>query len=178
MPSGYKIVTMREEQAGKPCMKFRPASLSLKCQPSHLPGPIPTVWSWRQWPVVERQQFKLPWYQSTICGSFIMHLTRILYKKYHSFLLNFWCVFFLVATESLARSRLSVKQYTFFLIFKKIFIFEREREREWESEWVRDGQRETQNPKQAPGSEPSAQSLTWGSNTQTARSWPELKWNT
>ena len=37
---------------------------------------------------------------------------------------------------------------------------ERERERE----------REIQNPKQAPGSELSAQSPTWGSNSQTVRS--------
>ena len=33
-------------------------------------------------------------------------------------------------------------------------------------------ERETQNRKQAPGSEPSAQSLTRGSNSRTARSWP------
>ena len=39
---------------------------------------------------------------------------------------------------------------------------ERERERERE--------RETQNLKQAPGSELSAQSPTWGSNSQTVRS--------
>ena len=31
-------------------------------------------------------------------------------------------------------------------------------------------ERETQNPKQVPGSELSAQSLTWGSNSQLARS--------
>ena len=36
-------------------------------------------------------------------------------------------------------------------------------------------ERETQNPKQAPGPELSAQSPTWGSNSQTARSWPEPK---
>ena len=51
---------------------------------------------------------------------------------------------------------------------------ERERERERERDGVRvgEGQREkeTQNPKQAPGSELSAQSLTRGSNSQTARS--------
>ena len=42
---------------------------------------------------------------------------------------------------------------------------------------VREGQREreTQNPKQAPGSELSAQSPTWGSNSQSTRSWPEPK---
>ena len=33
-------------------------------------------------------------------------------------------------------------------------------------------ERETQNRKQAPGSEPSAHSLTRGSNSRTARSWP------
>ena len=53
----------------------------------------------------------------------------------------------------------------------------------WETErgraWAREGQREeeTQNPKQAPGSELSAQSLRQGSNSQTARSWPEPKWD-
>ena len=36
-------------------------------------------------------------------------------------------------------------------------------------------ERETQNLKQAPGSELSAQSPTWGSNSQTARSFPEPK---
>ena len=43
--------------------------------------------------------------------------------------------------------------------------------------WTGEGQREreTQNRKQAPGSEPSDQSLTRGSNSRTARSWPELK---
>ena len=41
----------------------------------------------------------------------------------------------------------------------------------------REGQREreTQNLKQTPGSELSAQSLTWGSNSSTARSCPEPK---
>ena len=36
-------------------------------------------------------------------------------------------------------------------------------------------ERETENRKQAPGSELSAQSLMWGLNSQTVRSWPELK---
>ena len=55
----------------------------------------------------------------------------------------------------------------FFKFFKCLFIFERERQS------VSGGgqrERETQNPKQTPGSELSAQSLTWGSNSQTARS--------
>ena len=43
------------------------------------------------------------------------------------------------------------------------------------SEGGAERERETQNPKQAPGSELSAQSLTWGSNPRTVRSWPELK---
>ena len=39
-----------------------------------------------------------------------------------------------------------------------------------------EGQREeTQNLKEAPGSELTAQSLMWGSNSQTVRSGPELK---
>ena len=44
------------------------------------------------------------------------------------------------------------------------------RERETEHERGRGRERETQNPKQAPGSELAAQSPTWGSNPQTARS--------
>ena len=47
-----------------------------------------------------------------------------------------------------------------------LFLGERERETH------------TQNLKQAPGSELSAQSLTWGSNSRTVRSWPELKSDT
>ena len=67
----------------------------------------------------------------------------------------------------------------FFYLFKKkfffnvLFIFETERDRAWTGEGQRE--RETQNLKQAPGSEPSAQSPTRGSNSQTARWWPELK---
>ena len=49
-----------------------------------------------------------------------------------------------------------------------MFIFEKETECKWER--GRERERETQNPKQAPGSEPSAQSLMWGSNSQTERS--------
>ena len=49
----------------------------------------------------------------------------------------------------------------------------------WERQSVSGGgaerERETQNPKQVPGSELSAESPTRGSNSQTARSWPELK---
>ena len=54
---------------------------------------------------------------------------------------------------------------------------ERERERERVRAWAGEGQRqmETQNLKQAPGSELSTQSLTWGLNSLTVRSWPELK---
>ena len=52
-------------------------------------------------------------------------------------------------------------------------LFLRETDRAWAGEWHRE--RETQNPKQAPGSELSAQSLTWGSNSSTTRSWPEPK---
>ena len=51
----------------------------------------------------------------------------------------------------------------FFLIFFLTFIYFWDRERH------------TQNLKQAPGSELWAQSPTRGSNSRTARSWPELK---
>ena len=46
--------------------------------------------------------------------------------------------------------------------------------------WAEEGQREreTQNLKQAPGCELSAQSLMWGSNSWTVRSWSEPKLNT
>ena len=50
------------------------------------------------------------------------------------------------------------------------------KERETEHEWVGEGreggqrERETQNPKQDPGSELSAQSPTWGANSQAVRS--------
>ena len=50
----------------------------------------------------------------------------------------------------------------------------RERERVWEGQ----RERETQNLKQASGSELSAQSPVEGSNSQTARLWPELKSDT
>ena len=57
----------------------------------------------------------------------------------------------------------------FFLMF---IIFEKEREGERDREQAGKGktERETQNQKQAPGSELLAQSQTWGSNSQTARS--------
>ena len=56
----------------------------------------------------------------------------------------------------------------FFIYFKKIYSFLKERDRAQ----TEVGQRErgTQNLKQAPGSELSAQSPTGGSNSQTARS--------
>ena len=54
-----------------------------------------------------------------------------------------------------------------------IYFWERGRDRAWAGE--RQRERETQNPKQAPGSELSAQSPMQGSNSQTARSWPEPK---
>ena len=50
----------------------------------------------------------------------------------------------------------------FFLIFYRLFIFERETEHE-QGEGQRE--KETQNPKQAPGPELSAQSPTRGSNS-------------
>ena len=54
--------------------------------------------------------------------------------------------------------------------------FEGERDRVQAGEGQR--QRETQNLKQTPVSELSAQSPTWGSNSQTVRSSPELKSDT
>ena len=59
----------------------------------------------------------------------------------------------------------------FFNNFFSTFIyFGTERHRAWTGEGQRE--RATQNRKQAPGSEPSVQSLTRGSNSRTARSWP------
>ena len=62
----------------------------------------------------------------------------------------------------------------FFLIyfFKRLFL----RDRAGAGEGRRE--RETQNLKQAPGSELSAQSPTWGSNSQAVRSRPEPKLDT
>ena len=58
----------------------------------------------------------------------------------------------------------------FFFFNVYLFVFGTERYRAWTGEGQRE--RETQNRKQAPGSEPSAHSLTRGSNSRTARSWP------
>ena len=70
---------------------------------------------------------------------------------------------------------LDLQILTDILHFLKCFIYfwQRERDRAWAGEGQRD--RETQNPKQALGSELSAQSWTWGSGSQTARSWLEPK---
>ena len=51
-----------------------------------------------------------------------------------------------------------------------LFLREIERDRAWVGARGGAGERETQNPKQAPGSELSAQSPTWGLNSQTMRS--------
>ena len=63
--------------------------------------------------------------------------------------------------------------YLFFFFLTFFYLFLRQGETEHEQGRVRE--RETQNLKQAPGSEPSAQSPPRGSNSRTARSWPELK---
>ena len=64
-----------------------------------------------------------------------------------------------------------------FLIFLTfIYFWETERGRVWAGEGQRE--RETQNSKQAAGSELSAQSPTWGPNSQIVRSWPEPKSDT
>ena len=68
-----------------------------------------------------------------------------------------------------------VKATIITILFFLIFIFVRERDRQTECELGRGREKETQNLKQAPGCELSAQSLTQGSNSQPARSWPELK---
>ena len=52
--------------------------------------------------------------------------------------------------------------FPFLSFFKKVYLF-------WGGRWQRQGERE--NPKQAL----LAWSPTWGSNSQTVRSWPELK---
>ena len=72
----------------------------------------------------------------------------------------------------LCSSNNSCHSFFFFNFFFNVFlfIFGTERDRAWMGEGQRE--RETQNRKQAPGSEPSAQSLTRGSNSRTARSWP------
>ena len=60
--------------------------------------------------------------------------------------------------------------------FFNVYFWQRERERERERAWAGRGrERGRQNLKQARGSELSAQSPMPGLNSQTARSWPELK---
>ena len=59
----------------------------------------------------------------------------------------------------------SIFKFTFFFFFN-VYLFLTE----MEHEQGRGRERDTQNPKQAPGSELSAQSLTRGSNSWTARS--------
>ena len=51
-----------------------------------------------------------------------------------------------------------------------LFLTERDRERETEREWGGAEREGDTDPKQAPGSKLSAQSPTWGSNSQTMRS--------
>ena len=67
----------------------------------------------------------------------------------------------------------SVQQNSFLLLLLFIYCWERETEHELE----RGREKETQNLKQDPGSELSGQSPTWGSNSWTARSWLEPKWD-
>ena len=71
------------------------------------------------------------------------------------------------------RTNISQMVCGFFLFLFLMFIFERERDRVQAREGQRE--RETQNPKQDTGSQLSAQSPTRGSNSWTARSWPEPK---
>ena len=78
--------------------------------------------------------------------------------------------------------RLSLKVcvfiYLFILLFKKKFFFNVSlflRQRKSMNGGGAERERETQNRKQAPGSEPSAQNPTRGSNSRSARSWPEPK---
>ena len=68
--------------------------------------------------------------------------------------------------------------FILFYFIKKMFltfIYFWDRERQSMNGGGSERERETQNPKQAPGSELSAQSLTRGLNSRTARSWPEPK---
>ena len=66
--------------------------------------------------------------------------------------------------------------FIFFLIFFNIYSFLRQRETEHEQGRGRErGRHRIPNRLQAPGSELSAQSPMQGSNSRTARSWPEPK---
>ena len=70
------------------------------------------------------------------------------------------------------------KDLFFKIFFMFIYFWEREKERD--RAWVGERQRarETQNPKQAPGSELSAESRTWGLNSQTRceiMTWAEVR---
>ena len=69
-----------------------------------------------------------------------------------------------------------VLNFSLFLFFKCLFIFERDRQNV--SEEGAERERETKNPKQAPGFKLSAQSPMQGLNSRTVRWWPELKLDT
>ena len=71
--------------------------------------------------------------------------------------------------------RLILRHYVDILFFNFIYLFW-ERKREWERACTQlgEGQREGETESQA-DSAPSTQSLMWGSNSQTVRSWPELR---
>ena len=65
---------------------------------------------------------------------------------------------------------LAQRPHEYWLLLKKIFnVYSLLRERERERTSKGGAERESQNPKQAPGTELSAQRLTRGSNSQTAR---------
>ena len=84
--------------------------------------------------------------------------------------MNDFCFFFLI------------NKLIFYLKIFNIYLFLRERETEKERESVSRGgaerEKDIQNQKQAPGSQLSTQSPTWGSNSWTVRSCPELKLDT
>ena len=117
------------------------------------------------------------------CYSYDWYLSTFLLLLTCSVSILFWLqdefsVISIVSIGSLGFSRrtnhITCKLWLFFKIcLTLIYYWETERDRAWSGEGPRDG--ETQNPKQAPGSELSAQSPTRGSNSQTARSWPEPK---
>ena len=97
----------------------------------------------------------------------LLNYTNFSNFKYSSFIRYMICIF-------LSNGVFCFIWLLFFLFFFfNVYLFLRQRETEHERGRVREG--ETQNLKQAPGSELSAQSPTRGSNSRTARSWPELK---
>ena len=93
-------------------------------------------------------------------------------SRYYTAFPFFWTRNGQAQREKVISSRKKCSFFLFFNIFFNFYLFW-EREREQAREWGK-GKERRERESQA-GSEPTAQSPTWGSNPQTASSWPEQK---